>query len=671
MRTLRAKLFFSVGAIFLIVAVLSFIFPQLLVRKDLDKASFYLNQRFEQVQQQILDITYFLITYRLVDSAVELEGSVEVVDQKAVAITPWTLAAQIANRDAEITFVQVSHGNECAVILLQEGQLHRPLWAPSEQGKMWIKILGKQELYEARPTGKEGSYFLFRANNTQVSYFKSFTYNKVEIPEQEAIAKLYKDLLQQQIEWTEKMALIAELVAWREKKVLAEGLLKGGYCILTEEVLSTQCIVADLATRNATKVPFLLLRGGKDLDLVSTAPPSLAVGFSLSSVTKKIAQLIQKPIVLTDDATLALGFTPSGETFDPGEIKKEGKKMVWRGQGYYPANMQIEMLNFAFLIPESQATAITQFLKQLREEIVSKISLNLALTALACLIFALLVLARLSKKITSPIAHLSVAAEELGQGRYEGLKLPKAEKSSIEVERLVHAFEGMVLSLRDREKIRGVLQKVVSKEVAEQILQSNIELGGEERIVTMLFSDIRGFTHLSEHLAPHILIGELNAYMTRMCRIIDETKGVVDKFVGDEIMALYGTPVTLENHAVHAIEAALLMMQHLRQWNKERSGGLIFEIGIGIHTGLVLAGNMGAENRLNYTVIGANVNLAARLCGAAAPLQILISEETLQQKGVAERFAVKALEPLSLKGIDRPVTVYEVITHFKKIVART
>ena len=151
--------------------------------------------------------------------------------------------------------------------------------------------------------------------------------------------------------------------------------------------------------------------------------------------------------------------------------------------------------------------------------------------------------------------------------------------------------------------------------------------------------------------------------MTRMCHIIDATHGVVDKFVGDEIMTLYGAPLKLEFHAALAVESALCMMQDLSKWNKERKEQNlpIFEIGIGIHTGLVYTGNMGAENRLNYTAIGSNVNLASRVCSIAKPMQILITEETYKAPLVQSKFRTKALDQVSLKGIECPVQVYEVL----------
>jgi class 3 adenylate cyclase len=218
-------------------------------------------------------------------------------------------------------------------------------------------------------------------------------------------------------------------------------------------------------------------------------------------------------------------------------------------------------------------------------------------------------------------------------------------------------------AVHDRDKLREVLNKVVSKEISDEILTHPQELGGEEKVVTIFFSDIRGFTHFSEHLPPLVLTNLLNDYMSSMCKIIDQTHGVVDKFVGDEIMALYGAPFPLQDHPVKAIEAAQLMMKHLEVWNEKcRQEGLsYFEVGIGIHTGLVCAGNIGSENRQNYTVIGSNVNLASRICSQARPMQSLISEETWKIPEVKERFRFRPLPPLMVKGFDEPIQVYELM----------
>jgi adenylate cyclase len=315
------------------------------------------------------------------------------------------------------------------------------------------------------------------------------------------------------------------------------------------------------------------------------------------------------------------------------------------------------------LTPESFLQALMRLLGQLHDSLITKLSFNLLAIAFLLLCGALLVLARISKKITQPITLLAQASEQIGNGHYEGLHLPPVkQKQHDEVTVLTHSFEKMVVSLQEREKIRGVLNKVVSKEIASQVLKGSVELGGEERTLTLLFSDIRDFTPLSQTLSAQALIGLLNAYMTRMCRIIDATHGVVDKFVGDEIMALYGAPLDLENHAEKAIRAALEMLYDLKKWNQTRKDTLPhFSIGIGIHTGIAFAGNMGAENRLNYTVVGSTVNLAARLCSAAHPYQILVSEATYLALPDPHQFPFQPLPPMRLKGIDSPVAVYGLI----------
>lgn len=302
-----------------------------------------------------------------------------------------------------------------------------------------------------------------------------------------------------------------------------------------------------------------------------------------------------------------------------------------------------------------------EFFVKLRVGLVQKISTALLGTVILSFGLGLFLLGRLSKKITYPIQLLAEASEKIGEGHFENLDLPPVEKRKDEIAILVHSFRNMISGLQDREKVRGVLNKVVSKEIAVELLKGGVDLTGEERVVTVLFSDIRGFTHLSEKLPPQEVIALLNDYMTEQCHVIDSTGGVVDKFVGDEIMALYGAPFLLQDHAVKAVEASLEMLGKLRLWNERQAkeGRVTFEIGIGIHTGEVYSGNMGSHNRLNYTVIGANVNLAARLCSAAKPMQIIVSEETW--KRTSEHFKFQQLAPLSLKGVAKPVIAYEVL----------
>ena len=151
--------------------------------------------------------------------------------------------------------------------------------------------------------------------------------------------------------------------------------------------------------------------------------------------------------------------------------------------------------------------------------------------------------------------------------------------------------------------------------------------------------------------------------MTRISQLVDEHHGVIDKFVGDEVMALYGAPVEREDSAYQAVASAIGMIDSLRAWNQERTQQNLtpIEMGIGIHTGPVLAGNMGAENRLNYTVLGANVNLSSRLCSTAKPMEILISEITYEHPLIKEKINVEAMDAIELKGFTELVKIYRVI----------
>jgi len=275
----------------------------------------------------------------------------------------------------------------------------------------------------------------------------------------------------------------------------------------------------------------------------------------------------------------------------------------------------------------------------------------------------LLILNNIAKRITKPITHLAKVTDDVGKGRLDAIVFPElSRKPTDEVYKLYHAFYGMVEGLKEKEKVRGVLNKVVSQEIAEEILKKSIHLGGEEKVVTVLFADIRNFSGISEKMDPKHVISMLNTCMTKVSEKIDEFDGVIDKYVGDEVMALFGAPLEKPDSALQSIKCALAIVEELKQWNKERKneGLASIEMGIGIHTGVVVCGNMGAENRLNYTVLGANVNLASRLCANAKPLQILVSQGTLDQEHIKDQLEVQPLSPVTPKGFTEPVNVYEV-----------
>jgi adenylate cyclase len=217
-----------------------------------------------------------------------------------------------------------------------------------------------------------------------------------------------------------------------------------------------------------------------------------------------------------------------------------------------------------------------------------------------------------ARGVTRPIISLSEGVRRIMRGDYRA-RVPV--KTRDELGDLASAFNSMAIGLEERDKAHDLLGKSVSPEVARELLKSEIELGGEIREVTILFSDLRGFTMLSETQSPQALVEQLNSYFTAVTAAVESMGGIVDKYIGDAVMAIFGAPVAVPDHADRAVRAALAILQAEGSLNQERGAqGLPpFRTGIGISTGAVVAGNVGSASRHNYTVIGNEVNLASRL----------------------------------------------------------
>jgi adenylate cyclase len=211
--------------------------------------------------------------------------------------------------------------------------------------------------------------------------------------------------------------------------------------------------------------------------------------------------------------------------------------------------------------------------------------------------------------------------------------------------------------------VRSNFQRYFAPDVAEAIASQGeaVRLGGQKRPVVVFFSDIRGFTPMSEKMLPDEIATLLTEYFTEMVEIVFEHGGTLDKFMGDAIMALWGAPISHEDDADRAMRAAIQMMAMLEQlnakWQREGREQQV-EIGIGINFGEVFAGNIGSDRRLEYTVIGDPVNVASRLCSKAGPGEILISEPLLA--GLKSPPETEALDSMELKGKAQAVRVYRV-----------
>jgi adenylate cyclase len=197
----------------------------------------------------------------------------------------------------------------------------------------------------------------------------------------------------------------------------------------------------------------------------------------------------------------------------------------------------------------------------------------------------------------------------------------------------------------------------------EEVLKDpgSLHLKGERREVTILFCDIRGFTTMSERLDPERVVSLLNDFYTVMIDITFKHDGTLDKFLGDGIMAIFGAPIAHPEHALMSVRAALAMQEGMEALSAARvgRGNEPISVGIGINAGEVVAGTVGTEDRMEYTVIGDNVNLASRLGSNAKPGQILVSRRIWEL--VKESFDVRTQGPLRVKGKDEEVEVFEVV----------
>ena len=267
---------------------------------------------------------------------------------------------------------------------------------------------------------------------------------------------------------------------------------------------------------------------------------------------------------------------------------------------------------------------------------------------------AILIVYVVSKKLVHVIIVLSDAARRVGAG---DLKVTVITRIKDEVGSLATEFNYMVVQLR--EKIE--MQKFVSRSTVQMISEKKeATLGGTRRVITAMFTDIRNFTSVSENKWPEEVVDTLNHYLDVQTHMIHEHKGIVDKFLGDGIMSIF----TGDKMVANAVTAAVELQRKISEMNAQRKkdGEIVLEIGIGLATGVAVLGSIGSHDRMDYTAIGDTVNLASRLCGLAAPNQILANEDFV--KRLNGQFSTKSEGKISIKGKQEKVPVYEISYSF-------
>jgi len=258
----------------------------------------------------------------------------------------------------------------------------------------------------------------------------------------------------------------------------------------------------------------------------------------------------------------------------------------------------------------------------------------------------------LGRGLSRPVAAMSAAAERIAGGDF-AVRVRSSGRD--ELSRLGARFNAMAEGLAQREKFRRVLDAVADPEVAAELMAGRLDLGGSEQEVGILFCDIRGFTSLTEGREPREVITLLNEHMTLLTDVAYAHGGTVDKFVGDLIMVTFGAPRPAADDAVRMVRCALAMIEARTRAN----AGTVepIRIGVGCAYGRVVAGCMGSSRRLDYTVLGERVNLAARLCSKAPAMKVWVDSGTRMAVGEHARFF--PLPPIEAKGFSKPVEAFE------------
>ena len=289
----------------------------------------------------------------------------------------------------------------------------------------------------------------------------------------------------------------------------------------------------------------------------------------------------------------------------------------------------------------------------------------LRLFGLAALLAATLLAQGISGTLAVPVRQMAASARQVAQGNLDTRFQP--DGASNELLTLAQTYNEMITGLREREWLRDMFGRFVSQEVAEAIRSGQVKLQGENRVVSILFCDIRGFTTRSERVAPEHVVALLNEYLPIVVESAQKHNGTVNKFGGDSTLILYGAPRPLAESAYQAIQTAIEMRSRLANLNQRLTarGEEPIHIGVGINTGMVVAGAVGPASRQEYTVIGDTVNLAARieaLNKEYSQYDILISDQTRQALGVrAGEFEMTSLGILDIRGKSEPVQVWAVV----------
>jgi len=303
---------------------------------------------------------------------------------------------------------------------------------------------------------------------------------------------------------------------------------------------------------------------------------------------------------------------------------------------------------------------VVSFSKAFISERVRSAVTSLVVITIIAIIFVSILSIPLASGFLAPIFMLLKGTKEIVLGNFD-YKIPEVRGD--EVGELVRSFNQMASELKKKEVMREVFNLYVSPDVADEILKApeSLDLGGNRRRLTVLFADIRGFTRHVRGMSPEQTVAILNRYFSLITEVVFSFGGTIDKFIGDAVMCVFGSPIYTSSHLEQAVKTSVAIRDVLQKVNvlREARGEPAFLMGIGIDSGPVIVGNMGSMQRMEYTVVGEAVNMASRLSDIAGGGEILFKKGLYPSiKGFVRSIKV---EPVVIKGIDTPIGIYSIV----------
>ena len=425
------------------------------------------------------------------------------------------------------------------------------------------------------------------------------------------------------------------------------------------KVMAGKVIVKDLSELFSSPYTLgTLFKNNDDFVCVAYNVESLKETCFKNSNATYIVNADGEPLIYEDNQTIIdAGLVPSFE------IVEELLKYSTGNEYIYKDTENNNWIYIRMNILDDTCSAITLTSESSVLKAINLTALRIIAITVAVFFLAIIIIRFFSRSLTNPIEDLVVATNHIDRGDYNIHLRPRTKD---EIGYLTDRFTNMAGGLAQRQRLMTTFTKFVNKDIAEKAANGQLTLGGEDKNATVFFSDIRSFTAMSEKMTAPQVVEFLNDYFTRMVDCVNKTNGIVDKFIGDAVMAVWGAATTNgspQEDAWAAVKAALMMRIALYHFNENqiKHGRNPIKIGCGINSGPIVAGQIGSEDHMNYTVIGDTVNLASRTEALNKPFatDILITENTYLL--IKDKIIAEEMPGVHVKGKTDPIKMYAVV----------